>query len=292
MARVLAISSQVASGHVGLSAMVPALQALGHEVVALPTVLLSNHPGHGISAGAPVPPDQLSQVLEALGARGELACVDAVITGYLPTPEHIGCAADAIAATRAARPDHPPLIVCDPVCGDWPKGAYLPADVVDGLRDTLLPLADALTPNVFEWALMTGDQTAETTADTLALSPAEIAGTASSLRARHIVVTGLGLPHGANTVETVWVDTAIGRTTSSRIARIAQVPNGTGDLLTALFAGYLLGPGEQAHALARATAGVAAVLAASEGKSELQLVAALPALTRAPDVAEPAQQNA
>ena len=38
MARVLVISSQVARGHVGLAAIVPALQGLGHEVIALPTV--------------------------------------------------------------------------------------------------------------------------------------------------------------------------------------------------------------------------------------------------------------
>ena len=46
MARILAISSQVVRGHVGLSAIVPALQRLGHEVLPIPTIILSNHPGH------------------------------------------------------------------------------------------------------------------------------------------------------------------------------------------------------------------------------------------------------
>ena len=45
MAKVLAISSHVVRGHVGLDATVPALQYLGHEVWALPTVLLSSRPG-------------------------------------------------------------------------------------------------------------------------------------------------------------------------------------------------------------------------------------------------------
>ena len=66
MARVLAISSQVARGHVGLAAIVPALQGLGHEVIALPTVLLSNHPGHGTVAGEQVAPALLRRMLDAL----------------------------------------------------------------------------------------------------------------------------------------------------------------------------------------------------------------------------------
>ena len=48
--RILSISSQVAYGPVGNSAAVPALQAMGHEVLAIPTVMLSNHPGHGKQA--------------------------------------------------------------------------------------------------------------------------------------------------------------------------------------------------------------------------------------------------
>ena len=47
MAKVLAISSHVVRGAVGLAATVPALQYLGHEVWALPTVLLSSRPGLG-----------------------------------------------------------------------------------------------------------------------------------------------------------------------------------------------------------------------------------------------------
>ena len=84
MPRVLAISSQVARGHVGLGAVVPVLQALGHDVIALPTVLLSNHPGHAHAAGECVGPDQLRRMLDALGANGWLGEIDAVLTGYLP----------------------------------------------------------------------------------------------------------------------------------------------------------------------------------------------------------------
>ncbi|KJV10972.1 hypothetical protein VZ95_01315, partial [Elstera litoralis] len=44
---VLSIQSSVVQGHVGNSAAVLPLQALGQEVWALNTVVLSNHPGRG-----------------------------------------------------------------------------------------------------------------------------------------------------------------------------------------------------------------------------------------------------
>ena len=58
--RLLSISSQVAFGPVGNSAAVPALQARGHEVLAIPTIMLSNHPGHGPPAGFRTTADDLA----------------------------------------------------------------------------------------------------------------------------------------------------------------------------------------------------------------------------------------
>ena len=65
MARVLAISSYVAFGSVGLAAIVPALHWLGHEVIALPTVVLSNHPGYPRFAGEAIPAAQIGAMLDA-----------------------------------------------------------------------------------------------------------------------------------------------------------------------------------------------------------------------------------
>ncbi len=55
MALVLCVSSQTVFGPVGNSVAVPVLQAAGHEVMQLPTVLLSNHPGHGKPIGQATP---------------------------------------------------------------------------------------------------------------------------------------------------------------------------------------------------------------------------------------------
>ena len=79
MAKILAISSQVVFGPVGLNAIVPALQAEGHDVLAMPTVLLSNHPGLGPPKGQSF---ILSEYIEALEAREAFANLDAIITGW------------------------------------------------------------------------------------------------------------------------------------------------------------------------------------------------------------------
>ncbi len=101
MARVLAISSHVARGCVGLAATVPALQWLGHEVWALPTVLLASRPGLGQFVKHDLPPPDLGAMLSALEADGCWASLDAVFTGYFPSPQSVAVAAQAIARIKA-----------------------------------------------------------------------------------------------------------------------------------------------------------------------------------------------
>ena len=75
--QVLTISSLVAAGPVGNSAIVPALLAMGVTPVALPTVLLSNHPGHGRPEGLAVPAEKLAAMLERLVSLGLVALLSA-----------------------------------------------------------------------------------------------------------------------------------------------------------------------------------------------------------------------
>src|SRR5512139_356379 len=86
VARIVVLSSLVAQGHVGLRALVPALERSCHEVIALPTVVLSSHAAYTHVAGTAVAPDVLDRMAGALEANGWLAAIDVVITGYLPSP--------------------------------------------------------------------------------------------------------------------------------------------------------------------------------------------------------------
>ena len=60
---ILAISSTVAVGHVGLSAIVPTLNLVGQPCAALPTTVLANHPGFAQTAGTRVDTDTLAMTM-------------------------------------------------------------------------------------------------------------------------------------------------------------------------------------------------------------------------------------
>ena len=267
MARILAISSQVARGHVGLSIIVPALQALGHDVVALPSVLLSNHPGHAHVAGTAIDPETLHAMLDALSANGWLSGLDAIITGYLPTTDHVAFACRAVNLVRSASPGRTVPYLCDPVLGDDPKGLYIDARAAAAIRADLTGLADYATPNRFELSFLTGQ-------DIRSAPLAFAAGKPGPT----LIATSIPSASQAETLNTLIAPSTHALT---RVPLRSNAPHGTGDLFSALFLSAHLDGASDADALSSATAGVDQTLAGSTGSSELQL-SALPARDRLP----------
>ncbi len=250
MAAILAISSQVARGAVGLSVIVPALQAIGHSVVALPTVLLSNHPGHPNVAGQATDPALLMRMVDAFEANGWLSEIDTVLSGYLPSTAHVEFVAVTVARVKQVEPGC--RYLCDPVLGDDPKGLYIDQAAAAKIRELLLPLADVILPNRFELAWL---------AALSVTSPEEAMCAARSLGVEDVIATSI--PSGASSLLTMRIDAK--RAISYEVARRNAVPNGTGDLLAALTAG-----GWQ---LGRAVAAIDRLLDESSGFDELQLAA-------------------
>jgi len=257
MSIVLCLSSQVVRGYVGGSAASIALGRLGHECWLLPTVILSNHPGHARFAGEQVPPGRLRAMLEALEANGWLGDVDAVMTGYMPSPEHVALAASTIAQVKQANGEA--LYLCDPILGDNPGGLYVDEEVASAIRDELIPLADIATPNRFELEWLSGKNSkrAKTALSSACeLGPATMLVTSLTGKDPQTLVNLLTDGKGA------W---------QTQIARRKGAPRGVGDLSAALFLGNLLNGSEPYEALGRATAGVEAALDASKGADELRL---------------------
>ena len=265
MARILALSSQVVSGRVGLSVIQPALQQRGHEVLAVPTILLSNHPGQQAASGTRIDPGVLDAMFATLEANGRLAGIDAILTGYLPSPAHVAAAARAVDRCRAVATAPLPLpYLCDPVIGDDPKGMYIDPAAAAALRETLLPRADIVTPNRFELAWLTG-----ATVD----GPATAIAAARSLARPVVLATSIPMEGDRLGTVAVTADSAALASVNQR----TSVPNGTGDLLAALFlARYLTSGRNIAVALAEAVAEVDRIIAASSGRSELNLFPAKP----------------
>lgn len=259
MARILAISSQVVSGHVGLSAMVPALQRQGHEVLPLPTVLLSNHPGKHAAAGTRIDADVMIRILAALERNGRLHGVDAVLTGYLPDAAHVSVVHETISRVRALNPSA--LFACDPVIGDDPKGIYIDAAAANAIRDRLIRSAGLITPNRFELAWLSGHTVTD---------PNSAVHAARSLALPLVVATSV--PTGGDRLATLAI--TADRVAETSVPRRDVVPNGTGDLLAALFVSeYLATRPDLGSALHAAVGWVDRVLDASAGRDELNLAA-------------------
>lgn len=256
MATVAALSSFVARGAVGLRAIVPALERMGHEAVAVPTVVLSSHPRHRQWAGHAADPATLADMVAALDANGWLAQIDAVLTGYLPSAAHVGIAEDLIARVRGRRAKA--IVVCDPVLGDDPDGLFMAERVAEAVRDKLLPLADVVKANRFELAWLTGR----------AVTSPESAVAAARSLGRPVVVAS-SVPNGERAIANVVV--TADRAAFCAVEREDGVPRGTGDLLGALLTGHLATGRDAFESLAHAAFRVARMIDASRGHPELQL---------------------
>lgn len=257
MARVLAISSHVARGAVGLAATVPALQWLGHEVWTLPTILLASRPGLGRFVKHDLPAQDLGAMLAALDADGCWPSLDAVFTGYFPSPQSVAVAAQAIARIKAANARA--LVCVDPILGDAGK-LYVAQETAEAIRDRLLPLASVATPNLFELQWLAG--AAHTARD-------DIANAARGLGPPTMVVTSaLQTPESVATL-LVTAGACVERSVPAR----SGIPNGAGDLFAGLLLGHLLNGCSTEAALDASLQNLDRVLAASEGQSVLQLSA-------------------
>lgn len=265
---VIAISSHVGRGSVGNRAMVFALECLGFETWAVPTLVLPYHPGHGPAGRIVVDDDQFAGLIQSLVAGGRAHDVAGIVSGYFATPGQARAVATLVETVKGARPDA--LYLCDPVIGDG-MGLYVAEPVAAAVRDELLPLADIATPNAFECAWLAGVAGAEEPDFPVlarALPPDAVLVTSAPAMMRGHV--GNLLVAGRETI-------------LFEHPHLAMSAKGTGDL----FAGLLLARRLQGHSLARATEMALssvfsmAAAAAREGKDELPL-AAFPSVVTTP----------
>lgn len=151
---VVSVQSQVVYGRVGNNAAVPTLEALGLSVAAVPTVVFSNIPSYPTIHGGALPIEWFSGYLQDLSARGALDVLRAVQVGYLGSPAQAEELDRWLRALLTRRPDlH---IVIDPVIGDQDHGVYGAEGMAEVYRQRLAALANGLTPNGFELAVLTG----------------------------------------------------------------------------------------------------------------------------------------
>jgi pyridoxine kinase len=252
MSLALILSSYVAASRVGGMAQALALAALGIEPVVAPTVLFGRHPGRGAPGGGVVSDEMFEGVLAGIEADGVLQRADALITGYFATPGQVSIAAGIIDTARAIGRAR---IIVDPIMGDAGR-LYVSEAVARAIAKDLIPRADLLAPNAWELERLSGAAIADPPAAVEAARRLGKAVLVSSVPCDGAIGVVYADPAGA------WL---------ASHARAPSAPNGTGDLLTALFAAALIEGLSPELALARAVEAVAAAVAA--GGAELAIVA-------------------
>lgn len=236
MPLVLVISSYVAASRVGGGIAPYVLGPMKVDPVHIPTCLFGRHPGWGAPGGGMVAPETMAQMLEGVAANGLFSLVDAVVTGHFSHAEQVAVAAEAIAKVRAAprgkAHDHAPqrpIIIVDPVMGDEAPGLYVKPAVEEALAVRLVPEADVLAPNLWEFARLTGT-------DLGSLKTAEDVAAVARARGGRWLVSSVPSPSGIGVLHV-----GEGGAMLAETAQVAgKVPNGTGDMLTLRFAGGLV----------------------------------------------------
>lgn len=246
----LSIQSFVAAGRVGHRAGSFALERLGHDVIQIPTTLLSGHAATPGVTGRRLAAAEVASLLDGVAATGVLTDLSAVQTGYLGSAE----TAEVVAGFLERLPANVPIL-CDPVLGDTGSGLYLPEAVGITYRERFFRRASIAVPNTFELGWLVGVPL---------MQPDDMVAAARRLGPDIVFVTSVteGLPEDRIGILAVTPSDAKLVTTP----RFRIDPKGAGDLCAALLLDVILRGGSPADAATRAAAVLAALV--SEATSD------------------------
>ena len=275
--RVISAQSQLACGYVGNNIAQLILQLQGVEVMAVPTVIYSNHTGHEKVYGEKVPRplfDDLLKGVEELGCFGD---VGYLISGYIGSDEIVDSVAALAGRLKGANPRC--RYVFDPVMGDRGCGLFVDPALAAHMLTTLLPLCDVLTPNHFELEHILGERV-----DDIGTLESRVAGH-PLLRDKTVIVKSCildDLPDDS-LLETIILEG--GRTTRVPSRRVDIITVGTGDLFCGALVGRLVKGDSVANGVSRVADYISSLLerVRAGGSREIDLAAVLASLGKLND---------
>lgn len=243
---ILSIAGSDPSGGAGVQADIKAISANGGYAMAAVTALTAQNT-RGVSGVELVPPAFVARQIEAVFSDIR---VDAVKIGMVATAE----IADAIA--EALRGHDARNVVVDPVMVAKGGARLLAEDAAAALIARLLPLADILTPNLPEAAVLLGEPEITDRGD--------MPAAAARLRAlgpRAVLLKG---GHLGGETSPDYLETAVGGCWLEGRRTPTVNTHGSGCTLSSALATWLARTGGPVEAARRAKAYVAAAVAAAD----------------------------
>ncbi|MET0018056.1 pyridoxamine kinase [Oscillibacter sp.] len=224
--RIAAIHDLSGFGRCSLTVALPILSAMGAQCCPLPTAFLSTHTG-GFQGFTFL--DMIDEMPKVAAHWKSLNLkFDAIYSGFLGSARQIGVVEEFFYDFRQPNT----LTVVDPVMGDHGEvyKTYTPA-MCDGMA-RLARLADVITPNLTEAALLLG----------LPLnalpSPRETVERLSLDGKRSVVLTGVSMSPGMTGA--MCFDAKTGRAEAVQTDFIAHEFHGTGDVFASVLTGALV----------------------------------------------------
>ena len=228
--RVAAIHDISCFGKCSLTVALPVISAMGAEVSAIPTAVLSTHTGGFSGYTFRDLTDDILPIVrhwQGLGLR-----FDALYTGYLGSFRQIEIVLEAFDALKGEET----LIAVDPVMADNGKlYAHFPQDFPAGMR-RLCAKADLIVPNLTEAALLLDEPYRDGPQ-----RPEEIEALMrrlSALGPGRVVLTGVSF--GEDALGAAYYDAAADTCGAHLAPRIEGYYHGTGDLFASVLVGALV----------------------------------------------------
>lgn len=229
--RVAAIHDLSGFGGGSLSAVIPILSAMGIQVCALPTAILSTHTGGFSDFHFRDLTADMRLIIEHW--RKLPLSFAGIYSGFMGSAEQIDIVRDFIATFRSENT----MVVVDPVLGDDGK-LYDTMDtcMVDGMR-SLIASADVITPNITEAKLLLGKSGQDVTSGQEKIK--DWARALADLGPRCVIITSVPEEHGRGT-SVVAFDKDAGRFWKVACSYIPACYPGTGDIFASVITGSLL----------------------------------------------------
>ncbi len=139
------IQNSVGMGFLGNQAVFAIANALGARVIHAQSTFASAHGGYNGRSSALTDPQQFRRDVAFLIAQRP----GIIVVGYLPRPQHVDTVATLLQEYKG-------VVLLDPVIGDYQKGLYVSQETARAIKESLLPMAQIVTPNRFEAEVLLG----------------------------------------------------------------------------------------------------------------------------------------